>query len=261
MLRKNWPVVVPALLIAVFAIFAVRAQSGSGGTANVERVDVVAAYPHDPRAFSQGLIVEGEILYEGTGQYGASTQRKVDLKSGKVLQSAPVDSRFFGEGIATYKDRIYQLTWKENTCLVYDKKSFRLLGSFRYTKQGWGLACDGEFMYMSDGTATLRVIDPETFKVVRKLVVRNGRRQQDNLNELEFVEGEIWANVWYKDHIARINPESGAIEGWIDCSNVYPARQRPDREHVLNGIAYDSESKRIFVTGKNWPKLYEIKVK
>ena len=217
-------------------------------------------YPHDSNAFCQGLTIAGGQMYEGTGREGQSTLRRVDLATGRVLQQHAIDRRQFGEGIAVMGDRIYQLTWKARTCYVYDRETFREQGRFRYEGQGWGLTHDGTHLIMSDGSSRLRFLDPQTFEVVRQVWVRSSGRAVTNLNELEFVEGEVFANVWRKDRIARIDPETGDVTSWIDLSTLYPARQRRSADHVLNGIAYDAEAKRLFVTGKNWPKLYEIQL-
>lgn len=229
-------------------------------TPPTKSVRVINVFPHDPKAFSQGLVVEGEILYEGTGQYGNSMLRKVDLKTGEVLLRQPLGPDYFGEGITIFGDRIYQLTWKERICIVYEKDTFKALGTLPYTREGWGLADDEKQLYLSDGTSSIRVLDPKTFKVERRIRVRSGRANVANLNELEFVKGKLLANVWYEDRIAEIDPKTGKVTAWIDCSDVYPAAERPDREHVLNGIAFDEKSGRLFITGKNWPNLYEIEI-
>lgn len=224
------------------------------------RVRVLSVFPHDPSAFSQGLVVEGETCYEGTGHYGSSTLRRVDLSTGEIQAQFALPRKYFGEGITILGNRIYQLTWKERICVVYDKATMKAIGSLQYSGEGWGLTTDGEVLYMSDGTSTIRVLDPQTLRVQRRIRVKDGRRGVGDLNELEFVDGKILANVWYLDKIAEIDPTSGRVTAWIDCSNVYPAGSRPNREHVLNGIAYDKASGRMFITGKNWPKLYEIEV-
>ncbi len=226
---------------------------------DVQSVEVVQAFPHDPAAFTQGLIWSDGALYEGTGQYGKSSLRRVDLQSGRVELAVPTDPKIFGEGIAELDGRIYQLTWENHFGLIYDRQTFQIVGSFRYAGEGWGLATDGEQLIMSDGSSTLRFLDPGTFAVARRVIVRGPGGTVDKLNELEFVNGEIYANVWYSDRIARISPKDGRLLGWIDCSQVYPASRR-GREEVLNGIAWDPEQERLFITGKNWPKLYEIKV-
>lgn len=226
----------------------------------VSTVEVVQSFPHDAGAFTQGLIWSGDVLLEGTGKYGASTLRKVDLESGRVELSVPVDPKIFGEGITELNGKIYQLTWENHFGLIYDRATFRILGTFRYSGEGWGLTTDGSQLILSDGSSTLRFLNPETFEVTRRVIVRGPGGVVDKLNELEFVDGEIYANIWYADRIARIAPEDGKLLGWIDCSQVYPAHRR-DREAVLNGIAYDASTRRLFITGKNWPKLYEIQVK
>lgn len=239
------------------------ACSTNAQTANrppTKRVKVVASYPHDAAAFTQGLVVEGTTIFESTGQYGNSSIRKVDLASGEISLSLPLKPDLFGEGITIMGDNLYLLTWKARACHLFDKNTLQWKKSFSYTGEGWGLANDGKFIYMSDGTSTIRVVDPETFKVVRRIRVKNGRRYLSKLNELEFVNGKIWANVWYDDRIAEIDPQTGKVTAWLDCRNVYPANRRPDREHVLNGIAVDNKSGRIYVTGKNWPQLYEIEL-
>jgi glutaminyl-peptide cyclotransferase len=223
-------------------------------------VRVVASYPHDPNAFSQGLVIEGETLYEGTGKYGASALRKIDLKTGEILHEVPLDQRYFGEGITIFDGRIYQLTWKERICFLFDKATMKFLGTLQYAGEGWGLTSDDRYLYMSDGSSTIQVLDPKTMKVLRRIAVKESRRRIDKLNELEYVNGEIYANIWYEDMIVRIDPQSGQVLGWIDCSKVYPVYKRPDREHVMNGIAFDKQSGRLFITGKNWGKLYEIEV-
>jgi glutaminyl-peptide cyclotransferase len=229
-------------------------------TQPVAGVRVVNVFPHDPQAFSQGLVIADSVLYEGTGQNGESSLREVELTTGRVLRMVPLSRDYFGEGITVLGDRIYQLTWKNRIGFVYDRQTFAPVSSFRYTGEGWGLTTDGEHLIMSDGTATIRFLDPKTFDVVRRIDVRSGRNRIDKLNELEYVEGEIWANIWYSDRIVRIAPKTGEVTGWIDLSTLYPPRERPSREHVLNGIAYDAAAKRLFVTGKLWPKLYEIEI-
>jgi glutamine cyclotransferase len=219
---------------------------------------ILNTYPHDAKAYTQGLVFEDGFLYEGTGKAGQSTLRKVELETGRVVQSHALSSQLFGEGITILDDRIYQLTWQNGLAIVYDKKTFAELSRFRYSGEGWGLTNDGEHLIMSNGTATLQFLDPKTFRVERRLIVQSQGRKLTHLNELEYVAGEILANVWYKDYIARISPRTGEITGWIDLQRL-PAGRR-DREAVLNGIAYDAEKDRLFVTGKNWPKLFQIRV-
>lgn len=251
----------PTLLIFLLFHFGC---STTGVTADplapTKQVRVINIFDHDPAAFTQGLVVEGETIYEGTGRRGASTLRKVDLPSGTVEKQVGLPRQYFGEGITIFGDRIYQLTWEERVCVVYEKESFKALGTLPFQGVGWGITDDEKHIYMSNGSNKILVRDPQTFRVLREITVKHGRRNINNLNELEFVNGKILANIWYEDKIAEIDPATGAVTSWIDCSGVYPAATRPDREHVLNGIAYDETSGRLFITGKNWPKLYEIEI-
>ncbi len=222
---------------------------------------VVNTYPHKSDAFCQGLAFADGHLYEGTGMYGRSSLRQVDLKTGNVLKSVALSRNLFGEGIAVWGDRIVQLTWKSRIGFVYDRKTFKVLGRFTYSGEGWGITHDGKRLIVSDGSSTLRFLDPQTFQVVRRLQVHSRETPVKNLNELEYVGGEIFANVWGKDRIARIDPETGKVVGWIDLSGLRPKTNRfASDELVLNGIAYDEKDRRLFVTGKNWPKLYEIRL-
>jgi glutamine cyclotransferase len=184
----------------------------------------------------------------------------VDLESGKIEKIAPLHQHYFGEGITLMGDRIYQLTWQNRLGIVYNAETFDVEKTFQYSGEGWGLTNDGQNLIMSDGTSTLRFLDPKKFDVVKRINVHNSSGKVDRLNELEFVKNEIWANIWYDDVIARISPKDGEVLGWIDLSSLYPRNQRGSKEDVLNGIAYDHEKERLFVTGKNWPMLYEIKV-
>lgn len=222
-------------------------------------VEIKAAFPHDPSAFTQGLAIHDGALYEGTGQYGDSSIRKVRLTTGEVEKLERLSPSYFGEGIAILAGRLYQLTWQNGIAFVYDVESFERLGSFRYAGEGWGLTHDGEHLILSDGSPTIRFLDPETFEVARAIRVRAEGQPVSRLNELEFVDGEIWANIWYDDRIVRIAPDDGRVLGWIDASGVYPRFERGS-EDVLNGIAYDADADRLFITGKNWPRLYEVEV-
>ena len=221
--------------------------------------EVVAAYPHDPDAFTQGLAIEAGQLYEGTGQYGASTLRRVDLATGRPEKQRALGPRYFGEGIAILDGLVYQLTWQNGVVVVYDLETFEVERTMEYEGEGWGLTHDGRQLIMSDGSATIRFRDPQTFAVTREIEVRADGVAVPKLNELEFIDGEIWANIWYDDRIARISPETGEVLGFIDLSTLYPQSARSS-EAVLNGIAYDAAAKRLFVTGKNWPQLYEIEI-
>ncbi len=221
---------------------------------------VVHTYPHDPHAYTQGLIYEDGYLYESTGLNGRSSLRMVDLETGRVLQRAVVPDQYFAEGLASWGSTLIQLTWQSHIAFVYDRFSFRLLRTFTYKGEGWGLTQDGRNLILSDGTSTLRFFDPVTLREVRHIVVTDHGSQVAQLNELEFVHGEIYANVWHTDRIARISPASGNVLGWIDLSGILAPGEVSDPEAVLNGIAWDSAHDRLFVTGKLWPKLFEIKI-
>jgi glutamine cyclotransferase len=228
--------------------------------APVQSYKVVHTYPHDRTAFTQGLVYYQGFLYEGTGQEGHSSIRKVELETGKVVQNRAVPPDFFGEGIVILNGKLYEVTWLNKLAMVYDLKSFELLKRFTYDTEGWGLTTDGKRIIMSDGTATLRFRDPETFAETGKLNVTDGGVPVDQLNELEWVNGEIYSNVWKTTRIARISPTNGHVLGWIDLSGILKQEDREGTD-VLNGIAYDAAGKRLFVTGKWWPKLFEITVK
>ncbi|MER2600271.1 MAG: glutaminyl-peptide cyclotransferase [Caldilineales bacterium] len=222
---------------------------------------VVAEYPHDPAAFTQGLVYQDGIFYEGTGLRGQSTLRKVEPKTGDVLVAVPLPEPYFGEGIAVAGDRLFQLTWQEQTGLIYHKDSFELLATWRYQGEGWGLTTDGERLIMSDGSSELRFLDPATQAELGRVAVTDATGAPLlRLNELEYVQGEVWANIWQTDRIARIDPASGQVLGWIDLTGLLSAADRTQRVDVLNGIAYDPATGRIFVTGKWWPKLFEIEI-
>jgi glutaminyl-peptide cyclotransferase len=244
-----------AVAVAAWAQFGTQLARGSA----VASFKVVAVYPHDANAFTQGLAIDAGQLYEGTGQYGASSVRRVDLASGRVEKQRALNGRYFGEGIAILGGLLYQLTWQNGVGVVYDLESFNVQRTFEYAGEGWGLTHDGQQLILSDGTATIRFLDPQTFAVVREIEVRDGGKPVIKLNELEYIDGEIWSNIWYEDRIARISPATGEVLGWIDLSTLYPVTARSS-EAVLNGIAYDAAAKRLFVTGKNWPQLYEIEV-
>ncbi len=256
----RWLVVACILLAAGIGLFIWLQGNFQRRSAPTQRFTLSRSYPHAADAYCQGLVYQDGFLYEGTGEYGKSSLRKIELETGKVLQIQPLDGRLFGEGITIWKNRIYQLTWKGRKALVYDSKTFQHLGSFAYRGEGWGLTHDGQQLIMSDGTSTLRFLDPDSFKVKRQLTVRDGRRRLTKLNELEYVEGEIYANIWYDDRIARISPQTGKVIGWLDLSKLYPRSERPHADAVLNGIAYDPLQRRLLVTGKNWPRLYEIRL-
>jgi glutaminyl-peptide cyclotransferase len=220
---------------------------------------VVRTYPHDPKAFTQGLQYVDGVLYEGTGLNGSSSIRKVKLETGEVLQRKDVARAYFGEGIAVWKSDIIELTWQSNVAFVYDKTTFAPRKTFRYKGEGWGLTADGTNLIMSDGTDELRVLDPATFAERRRIKVTAVGVPVSNLNELEFVKGEILANVWTTAYVARIAPDTGRVSGYIDLGGLLAPSELAGVD-VLNGIAYDAEHDRLFVTGKLWPKLFEVKI-
>lgn len=221
---------------------------------------IVHTYPHDPQAFTQGLVYVDGHLYESTGLNGHSSLRMVDVETGRVLQEQSVDSKYFAEGLTDWGSTLVQLTWESHTGLIYDRFSFRQIRTFSYPGEGWGLTQDGKDLILSDGTAQLRFLDPAKFKQVREITVKDRGKPVTELNELEYVHGEIYANIWHADRIARISPTTGKVVGWIDLAGLLPPAEHSTREAVLNGIAYDSGHDRLFVTGKLWPKLFEIKI-
>jgi len=221
---------------------------------------VINVYPHDRQSFTQGLIHCDGFLYESTGLRGKSLLRKVDLETGAPVKQHRLAWEHFGEGLTDWGEELIQLTWRSNLGFVYDKATLRFKGSFRYPGEGWGLTHDASRLIMSDGSATLRFLEPETFRETGRLTVQEGGLPLESLNELEFVEGEIYANVWETDRIVKISPQTGRVTGWIDLHGLLPGSDRLLRVDVLNGIAYDARAKRLFVTGKLWPKLFEIEL-
>lgn len=222
---------------------------------------LVKSYPHDPAAFTEGLFFHDGASFESTGLEGQSEIRRVALKDGKVLERRVIPPPYFGEGIVNWKDRLISLTWRHRTGFVWKLDDFSPVGQFRYEGEGWGLTQDGHSLIMSDGTAQLRFLDPEQLTEQRRITVSFNGRPVDRLNELEYVKGEIWANIWYDSRIARIDPRTGTVIDWIDISPLYKASGAKDSEAVPNGIAYDAKGDRLFITGKYWAKLFEIKVK
>ncbi len=247
--------------LAITAVFAaiLSTQVACGRTPEYG-YRVVHVYPHDRTAFTQGLEYRGGFLYEGTGRNGQSSLRKVELETGKVLQESHLGQQYFGEGITVLGGHILELTWQSHQGFVYDQATFRLLRMFEYPGEGWGLTNDGRQIYMSDGSPQIRMWDASTLAETRRITVRDGEQPVRELNELEFVRGEIYANVWQTDRIARISPDDGRVLGWIDLTGLLPAGDRESPDAVLNGIAYDAAADRLFVTGKLWPKLFEIRL-
>ncbi len=226
--------------------------------------EIVHTYPHDRGAFTQGLLYLNGFLYEGTGMEGESSIRKVKLETGEVVQKRDLPFQYFGEGIVNWKDRLLEITWKAETGFVYDLNTFAPRSEFHYPGEGWGLTQDGKRIIMSDGTPQLRFWDPETLKEIGRMQVTDQGSPVENLNELEWVKGEIYANIWQADRIARINPANGKVVGWINLTGLLTPADRieggPLQTDVLNGIAYDAAHDRLFVTGKRWPKLFEIRL-
>jgi glutamine cyclotransferase len=236
-------------------------QASSAITApDTSGFQVVKAYPHDGAAFTQGLVYVDGTLYESTGLNGQSSVRRVNLATGKVLQKQSVDPAYFAEGLTEWEGKLIQLTWQSGIGFIYDRTTLRLKGTFNYSGEGWGLTHDGRRLILSDGTATLRFLNPDSFREIGHVVVRDHGNPVQDLNELEFIKGEVYANVWHTNRIARISPATGEVLGWIDLTGLISQRSLPHSEAVLNGIAYDSANDRLFVTGKLWPKLFEIRL-
>ncbi len=247
----------PAL--ALFLLMPGCAVDGRQPTDTAAGVHVVARYPHDRTAYTQGLFWHDGLLYEGTGLVGESSLRQVALESGQVLKRVDLGGERFGEGIALVGDRIYQLTWKAGVAFVYDRSTLAVLDSFKYTGEGWGLTYDGTRLIMSDGTDRLRFYDPSDFRELGSLSVRDKGAPLRSINELEYIDGEIWANVYQSDYIVRIDPATGDVRAWVDLRGLLSREDRTGVD-VLNGIAWDATGRRLFVTGKNWPWLFHIEV-
>jgi glutamine cyclotransferase len=251
-----------ALVVAMTMLAYAPASVAQRKAAPVQTYKVVATFPHDTSSFTQGLVYAGDgQFYESTGLNGESSLRRVDLATGQTLQRIDVPHEYFAEGLALVGDELLQLTWRHRLAFVYDRKTFRQKRTFPYTSEGWGIAYDGASqLVMSDGSDTLTFLDPKSFALGKKLRVMDAGKPVPNLNELEWIEGEIWANVWLTDRIARISPNTGEVNAWIDLSTLYPRIQRTLPSDELNGIAYDRATRRIFITGKKWPRLYQVSV-
>jgi len=261
-------------LVAIFtlalAFTSLACQPGTGAyvpgekTANqavpVYGYEVVHVFPHDRDAFTHGLVFHEGNFLESTGEVGRSSLRRVEVDNGKVLQKVDVPPPYFAEGITLLKGKIYQLTWQHQLGFVYDALTFEKTGEFKYTGEGWGLSNDGQSLILSDGTNHIRFLDPENFQVTKTIAVVDGRTAVLEINELEYVKGEIYANIWHADRIARIDPQTGKVVGWINLAGLLSPGEVQDEEAVLNGIAYDEASSRLFITGKLWPKIFEIRI-
>jgi glutamine cyclotransferase len=246
------------ILLALSFLFVCVAPFSAAQSADTYQV--IHTYPHDAHAFTQGLVYIDGHLYESTGLNGQSSLRMDDLETGKMLQLHDVPANCFAEGLTDWGSTLVQLTWQDHIIFVYDRFSFHLLRTLPYPGEGWGLTHDGSHLILSDGSATLRFLDPATFHQVRHISVSDHGKPVTQLNELEFIHGQIYANIWHSDRIARISPATGKVLGWIDLSGLLPVSEKSGAEAVLNGIAYDPARDRLFVTGKLWPKLYEIKI-
>lgn len=251
-----------ALLIVcgVVAQTPVKSTAKKAGPTPVYGYQIVHMYPHDRSAFTEGLEYHDGFLYESTGLNGRSSLRKVKLETGEVVQRIPLSNQYFGEGITINGDQIVQLTYKTEVGFVYSLNDFHILRQFEYKGEGWSLTHNATSIFMDDGSNEIRVWDPKTLAERRRIKVHDGSRSIDNVNELEYVEGELYANIWQTDRIARISPVTGAVTGWIDMSGILSPMYRNGSEDVLNGIAYDAVHKRLFVTGKLWPNLFEIRI-
>ena len=261
-LSKRATTALLSLLATILFVVSATSQQpvAQQGVVPVLGATVVKSFPHDPKAFTQGLEFLDGYLYESTGRQRQSTLRRVVLETGKVVQSVRLPDETFGEGLTIFQGKIYQLTWLDKTGFIYDLRTLRKLAKFSYSTEGWGLTHDDTSLILSDGTNRLQYIDPESFRVTKTLEIFAGPTAVTNLNELEFIHGEIWANIWHSDRIARIDPKSGQVTAWVDLTAIAGPETR-EQEDVLNGIAWDSGRQRLFVTGKNWSKVFEIVVK
>ncbi|MBI5583622.1 MAG: glutaminyl-peptide cyclotransferase [Deltaproteobacteria bacterium] len=258
----------PLLLVVLFSSWLLLGISGATPTVLSDRgqpppvfgYQVVHTYPHDPEAYTQGLVFHDGFLFESTGLYGRSSLRQVDLETGRVFRITSLEPRYFGEGLALWEDHWIQLTWQSRVALIYDFPTFRLTNKIPYPREGWGLTHDGRSLIASDGSAQLYFLDPRRLTETKRVAVTEQGRPLAGLNELEYVRGKVLANVYLTDRIACIAPETGEVLGWIDLMGLLPPADRTPRTDVLNGIAYDARRDRLFVTGKNWPKLYEIRL-
>lgn len=249
-----------AFCLMIVFIFPLEAHTGKNSAQNIVPYKVIHVYPHDSSAYTQGLFYLDGYLYEGTGREGFSSIRMMQVETGNVLQRHDLPAEYFGEGITDWGSNLLELTWKSHICFVYDRISFRLVRTFHYEGEGWGLTHDRKHLIMSDGTSKLRFLDPNSFKEIKRLTVTYKGKPVVNLNELEYIHGKVFANIWMSDRIAIISPKTGRVVNWIDLSHIFPGRDSSNMNAVLNGIAYDESGDRIFITGKLWAKLFEIKL-
>ncbi len=248
---------VPLAVLLAATAYTLGCKSNSD---EVQAYRVVNTYEHDPYAYCQGLLFADGALYESTGRKGTSSVRRVKLETGEIEQRIDLPPNLFGEGLALHNDELYQLTWTAGRVHVFDRATLKVNRNLKYEGEGWGLTSDGTSLLMSNGSNVISVREPATFEEIRRIEVTTNGKPVGELNELEYIEGELWANVWKYDHIVRIDPATGNVKGWIDLRGIFDRRTLPDPDSVLNGIAYDPQTKRIFVTGKLWPRLFEIEV-
>ena len=252
---RLWQILGICLLLAAVSLASKKAQHPP------DSYRIIHAYPHDPDAFTQGLVYVDGHLYESTGRNGKSSMRMVNLFTGEVLQQYDLPAEYFGEGLTDWDSNLVQLTWKNGVAFTYDRFSFTLKGRSHYQGEGWGLTHDDKHLIVSDGTSVLRFLDPRSFSITRRISVTDETGNPiTNINELEYIRGEIYANVWHANQIVRISPVTGKIVGRIDLTGLIDRKELADPEAVLNGIAYDAKADRLFVTGKLWPKLFEIRI-
>jgi glutamine cyclotransferase len=250
----------PQLLATLAVLMPVCCDAAAPVATHVDGYRVVAAYPHSTQNYTEGFFYRDGLFYEGTGMLGRSALVVTEPQTGKIVQRRDLDAKYFGEGIIDWGPNLYEWTWESHLCFVYDRFSLRLVKQFTYAGEGWGMTRTAKEIVTSDGTATLRFRDPETFAETRHILVKDGKTPVAQLNELEYVKDEIYANVWHSERIARISPKDGHVIAWIDLTGILPDDQKVDAESVLNGIAYDAGHDRLFVTGKQWPKIFEIKI-
>jgi glutamine cyclotransferase len=261
LVKRSLKLFIPILIITLAVVLVLfRPDKINPVIPTTYTYEIINTFPHDRKAFTQGLAFENGFLYEGTGLPGRSSLRKVELETGNVLQMHQLLTKFFGEGITISGDKIIQLTYQNNTGFVYNKDTFELLREFNYQTEGWGITHDGTHLIMSDGTPTLYFLDPETYERVSQIKVYNRNTPLWGINELEYVEGQIYANVWPEERIAMIAPDTGRVTGWIEMKGLLSRQDYTEYVDVFNGIAYDKNTRRLFVTGKFWPKLFEIKL-
>ena len=267
--RKNVTRLTVALAIFLASLTGLNCQTGAVANRSTDReratgarygYEVVNTFPHDPAAYTQGLVFSNGGFLESTGREGYSTLRRVEL-NGKVLEQVSIPRPYFAEGLTLLNGKLYQLTWQHGVGFIYDAATFDKLGEFKYSGEGWGLTTDGRSLILSDGSSSIRFLDPVDFKVTKTISVLDRGRVIDSLNELELIQGEIYANIWHSDRIARIDPQTGQVKDWIDLTGLKELSGVSEEEGVLNGIAYDEANGRLFVTGKLWPKLFEIRLK